>query len=143
MVKTQRFHCCGPSSISGQENKIPQATWCCQKKKNYYAPNLSQKVFPRGLWPILPDLSVPQFSAARKWEACCNDLPSFSPLTFTPPGPSLTMVFLSAFWTKYPVISLLPSSLGGCHSTSALVPHTSFTITFCGGPAFSGGWVGC
>lgn len=33
MVKTQRFHCCGPSSISGQENKIPQATWCGQKKR--------------------------------------------------------------------------------------------------------------
>ena len=34
MVKTQCFHCWGPGLIPGQGNKIPQAAWCGQKKKN-------------------------------------------------------------------------------------------------------------
>lgn len=30
-VRTQRFHCCGPSSIPGQGIKTPQDAQCCQK----------------------------------------------------------------------------------------------------------------
>lgn len=50
---------------------------------------------------------------------------------------SLTLVFRSAFWMVYPVISQLPSSVGGSHSSAALKPHTSVTLTFRGGPGFS------
>lgn len=50
---------------------------------------------------------------------------------------SLTLVFMSAFWMVYPVISELPSSVGGSHSSAALKPHTSVTLTFRGGPGFS------
>lgn len=49
----------------------------------------------------------------------------------------ITLVFRSAFWMVYPVISQLPSSLGGSHSRAALKPHTSVTRTFRGGPGFS------
>lgn len=51
--------------------------------------------------------------------------------------PSFTLVFMSAFWMTYPVISELPSSLGGSHSSAALKPQTSVTLTFRGGPGFS------
>ena len=33
VVRTWCFHCPGPGSIPGQETKIPQAEWHCQKKK--------------------------------------------------------------------------------------------------------------
>ena len=32
VVRTQRFHCQGPGSITGWGTKIPQAAWCDQKK---------------------------------------------------------------------------------------------------------------
>ena len=35
VVRTQRFHCPGPGSITGWGTKIPQAAWCDQKKKMY------------------------------------------------------------------------------------------------------------
>ena len=35
VVRTQRFHCQGPGSITGWGTKIPQAAWCDQKKKMY------------------------------------------------------------------------------------------------------------
>ena len=55
------------------------------------------------------------------------------------PSSSLTLVFMSAFWMVYPVISVLPSSLGGSHSSAALKPQTSVTFTFRGGPGLSEG----
>ena len=33
VVRTWYFHCCGLGSICGQGTKIPQVTWCNQKKK--------------------------------------------------------------------------------------------------------------
>ena len=33
VVRTRCFHCRGPGSIPGRGIKIPQATWCGQKKK--------------------------------------------------------------------------------------------------------------
>lgn len=60
----------------------------------------------------------------------------WSPFEFSTPS-SLTLVFMSAFWMVYPVISELPSSVGGSHSSAALKPHTSVTLTFRGGPGFS------
>lgn len=44
---------------------------------------------------------------------------------------------MSAFWMVYPVISELPSSVGGSHSSAALKPQMSVTLTFRGGPGFS------
>lgn len=118
-----------------------------KKKKSHHAPNLRGK--PSLPAPACsPGLSVPRFpQLGHEGSGTCPIIGQLSPSPqLTPLSPralwSLTMVFLSAFWMRYPVTSLLPSSLGGCHSTSALVPHTSFTVTFMGGPAFSErGWV--
>lgn len=49
----------------------------------------------------------------------------------------LTFVFMSAFWMVYPLTSQLPSSVGGAHSSAALKPHTSVTLTFRGAAGFS------
>lgn len=48
-----------------------------------------------------------------------------------------TSVFLSAFWMVYPVISVLPLSLGGVHSRAALKPQTSTSFMLAGGPGSS------
>lgn len=49
----------------------------------------------------------------------------------------LTLVFKSAFWIVYPEMSQLPSSFGGSHSSAALNPQTSVTLTLIGGPGLS------
>lgn len=48
-----------------------------------------------------------------------------------------TPVFWSAFWMVYPVISVLPLSLGGVHSRAALKPQVSTSFTLAGGPGSS------
>lgn len=48
-----------------------------------------------------------------------------------------TPVFLSAFWTVYPVMSVLPLSLGGVHSRAALKPQASTSFILAGGPGRS------
>ena len=40
VVRNLRFHCCGPSSVLGQETKILQAMQCSQNKK-WLALNMS------------------------------------------------------------------------------------------------------
>lgn len=48
-----------------------------------------------------------------------------------------TPVFLSDFWTVYPVISVLPLSWGGVHSSAALKPQASTSFTLVGLPGSS------
>lgn len=85
------------------------------------------------------DKSLIKFGSNKVIQAMRVDmsLVRWSPLEISTPS-SLTLVFKSAFWMVYPVISELPSSAGGSHSSAALKPHTSVTLTFRGGPGFSG-----
>ena len=49
MVRTQRFHCRGSSSIPGRGTKIPQAVTCSQKKKRKKERKRKNKFFKRSL----------------------------------------------------------------------------------------------
>ena len=43
VVRTWRFHCCGPGSVPGWGMKILQATRCSQKKKKEEINNIENR----------------------------------------------------------------------------------------------------